>query len=208
MFGVGVAFYVDVCIVFKHRLNILPYPTWGWCLGIASSLVWLLAAGLWLGEHVHGCDALPASRRITKGTSRRHASFILPVGMAKVSLDLCLSMSTCAAMSGSAPTPSLKCPSCPAHTPGRTKLSCASSAAASHVPNVSHPCTAATPGRTKKVVKTKEQVPAKDVEMGQPAATAVHTFPDSARLNGAAATTPRGTGGAVLHTGPQRVSHA
>ena len=43
MFGVGVAFYVDVCIVFKHRLNILPYPTWGWCLGIASSLVWLLA---------------------------------------------------------------------------------------------------------------------------------------------------------------------
>lgn len=54
MFGVGVAFYVDVCIVFKHRLNILPYPTWGWCLGIASSLVWLLAAGLWLGEHMHG----------------------------------------------------------------------------------------------------------------------------------------------------------
>ena len=52
MFGVGVAFYVDVCIVFKHRLNILPYPTWGWCLGIASSLVWLLAAGLWLGEHM------------------------------------------------------------------------------------------------------------------------------------------------------------
>ena len=54
MFGVGVAFFVDVCIVFKHRLNILPYPTWGWCLGIASSLVWLLAAGLWLGEHMHG----------------------------------------------------------------------------------------------------------------------------------------------------------
>ena len=61
------------------------------------------------------------------------------------------------------------------------------------------PCTAATPGRTKKVVKTKEPVPAKDVEMGQPAATTVHTFPDSARLNGAAATTPRGTGRATLH---------
>ena len=74
MFGVGVAFYVDVCIVFHRRLNILPYPTWGWCLGIASSLVWLLAAGLWLGEHMYGCESLGVIRCITEGTSCHHVS--------------------------------------------------------------------------------------------------------------------------------------
>jgi hypothetical protein len=49
LFGSLVAFYIDACIEFRSLTGRIPWPVWAWCLGIASSLLWMLASGLWLG---------------------------------------------------------------------------------------------------------------------------------------------------------------
>lgn len=63
MFGVLVVFYVAAAIKYdrEFRANTrgtipgkhIPWPSWAWCLGIASSLLWLLVSIFMLGKHAH-----------------------------------------------------------------------------------------------------------------------------------------------------------
>ena len=58
MFGVLVTFYVASAIFYDHKFRAgtglpgkhIPWPSWAWCLGVASSLLWLLASFFMLGE--------------------------------------------------------------------------------------------------------------------------------------------------------------
>lgn len=53
MFGILVAYYVASAIYYDRHLPItgthIPWPSWAWCLGIAASLLWLLASIFMLG---------------------------------------------------------------------------------------------------------------------------------------------------------------
>lgn len=72
MFGVLCAFYVANCIYYSREVRAqgipgkhIPWPSWAWCLGIAASLLWLLASIFMLGKHVscekaHHCSLTTA----------------------------------------------------------------------------------------------------------------------------------------------------
>ncbi|KAL0044861.1 hypothetical protein WJX82_000459 [Trebouxia sp. C0006] len=53
LFGVLVAYYVASAVFYDRHLPIsgthIPWPSWAWCLGIAASLLWLLASIFMLG---------------------------------------------------------------------------------------------------------------------------------------------------------------
>lgn len=57
MFGLLSAFYVANCIYYSRQVRAqgipgkhIPWPSWAWCLGIAASLLWLLASIFMLGK--------------------------------------------------------------------------------------------------------------------------------------------------------------
>ena len=57
MFGVLSSFYVANCIYYSREVRAqgipgkhIPWPSWAWCLGIAASLLWMLAAIFMLGK--------------------------------------------------------------------------------------------------------------------------------------------------------------
>ena len=49
-----VAYYVASAVFYDRHLPVsgthIPWPSWAWCLGIAASLLWLLASIFMLGE--------------------------------------------------------------------------------------------------------------------------------------------------------------
>lgn len=61
MFGVLVTFYVASAIKYDREFRVqtgipgkhIPWPSWAWCLGVASSLVWLLTSFFMLGKPSH-----------------------------------------------------------------------------------------------------------------------------------------------------------
>lgn len=61
MFGVLVTFYVASAIFYDHKFRAttgipgkhIPWPSWAWCLGVASALLWLLASIFMLGENTN-----------------------------------------------------------------------------------------------------------------------------------------------------------
>lgn len=60
MFGVLSAFYVANALYYDRHLPIaghhVPWPSWAWCLGIAASLLWLLASIFMLGKQGTDCQ--------------------------------------------------------------------------------------------------------------------------------------------------------
>jgi len=57
LFGVLVSYYVASAVFYDRHLPVagthIPWPSWAWCLGIAASLLWLLASIFMLGELCH-----------------------------------------------------------------------------------------------------------------------------------------------------------
>jgi len=69
LFGVLVAYFVASAVFYDRHLPIsgthIPWPSWAWCLGIAASLLWLLASIFMLGElRRYSCHSSFVAKRL------------------------------------------------------------------------------------------------------------------------------------------------